>query len=75
MTDSLPSRRFAVAVSFPGEDRKFVRNVVDRLAEALGRDRVFYDEWYQAELLGLDGELNRQRYLDRISRLTGYMAQ
>jgi len=32
-------------VSFPGEHRKFVRDVVDRLAEVLGCDRVFkYDD-------------------------------
>jgi tetratricopeptide (TPR) repeat protein len=56
MTDSPPSKRFAVAVSFPGEHRRFVRKVVDHLAEMLGRDRVFYDEWYQAELLGRSGD-------------------
>jgi nicotinamidase/pyrazinamidase len=47
------SRRFAVALSFPGEHRKFVRNVAERLAELLGgRERVFFDEWHKAELLG-----------------------
>ena len=62
MTDSTPAKRFAVAVSFPGKHRRFVRGVVDHLAKTLGRDRVFYDEWYQAELLGLDGDLKLQRY-------------
>ena len=55
-------RRFAIAVSFPGEHRRFVRNVVNRLAEVLGRERVFYDEWYESELLGLDGDLKLRRY-------------
>jgi tetratricopeptide (TPR) repeat protein len=55
-------RRFAIAVSFPGEHRRFVRQVVDRLAQVLGRDRVFYDAWYEAELLGLDGDLKLRRY-------------
>ena len=69
MTDPHPSKRFAVAVSFPGEHRRFVRNVVDRLAEVLGQDRVFYDEWYQAELLGLDGDLKLRRYYREESEL------
>ncbi|WP_295445752.1 hypothetical protein [uncultured Thiodictyon sp.] len=36
---------FAVAVSFPGEHRGFVLEVVERLAEVLGRHRVFCDAW------------------------------
>ncbi len=55
-------KRFAIAVSFPGEHRRFVRNVVERLAEVLGRERVFYDEWYEAELLGQNGDLKLRRY-------------
>ena len=55
-------RRFAIAVSFPGEHRRFVRNVVNRLAEVLGRDRVFYDEWYESELVGMDGDLKLRRF-------------
>ena len=62
-------RRFAIAVSFPGEHRRFVRQVVDRLAEVLGRDRVFYDAWYEAELLGLDGDLKLRRYYREQSEL------
>src|SRR2546429_9757956 len=56
------ARRFAIAVSFPGELRSFVRNVVDRLAEQLGEERVFYDQWYESELVGLDGDLKLRRY-------------
>ena len=43
-------RRFLVALSFPGEKRDFVRDVAECLGEALGRKRVFFDEWYEAEL-------------------------
>lgn len=39
-----PDEPFAVAVSFPGEERPFVLRVVERLATALGRNRVFYDQ-------------------------------
>jgi len=60
--DKVESRRFAIAVSFPGEHRRFVKNVVKRLAEVLGKDRVFYDAWYESELVGLDGDLKLRRY-------------
>ena len=46
----IEQRRFRVAFSFPGEIRNPVRAVADKLAEGLGRDRVFYDEFYKAEL-------------------------
>ncbi len=62
MTDATNSRRFAVALSFPGEHRRFVKNVAHRLVEVLGEHSVFYDEWYEAELVGLDGDLKLRRY-------------
>ena len=47
----MPDRkRFRVALSFPGERRPFVEAVARRLAERVGKDRVFYDADYQAEL-------------------------
>lgn len=49
--------RFHVALSFPGENRSFVRAVAETLAQTLGRDRVFYDEWYEIDLLGVGGDL------------------
>ncbi len=61
-SEATTSRRFSIAVSFPGEHRRFVLNVVNRLAEHLGRNRVFYDEWYESELVGLDGDLKLRRY-------------
>jgi hypothetical protein len=54
-------RRFAVALSFPGEHRRFVRNVALRLAEELSRERVFFDEWYEAEIRGSDADLKLKR--------------
>lgn len=35
----------------------------------LGRERVFYDERYQAELPGLDGDLKLRRYYREQSEL------
>lgn len=41
---------FKVAVSFPGEYREYVSQVVDTLFESLGPDTIFYDIHYQADL-------------------------
>lgn len=42
--------RYKVAVSFPGEKRDFVSQVVDFLRPTLGPDAIFYDFDYQAQL-------------------------
>lgn len=44
------SRRFRVALSFPGEKRGYVASVATELSASLGVDAVFYDSWYQAYL-------------------------
>ena len=54
-------RRFAIALSFPGEHRRFVKNVATYLAEDLGRERVFFDEWHQAELRGTGADLKLEK--------------
>ncbi len=41
---------FKVAMSFPGEKREFVDDVVNVLRPTLGTDAVFYDYDYQAQL-------------------------
>lgn len=41
---------FKVALSFPGEKRKYVSKVADNLRSALGDDQVFYDFDYQSQL-------------------------
>ncbi|WP_348772768.1 TIR domain-containing protein [Pseudoalteromonas sp. MMG005] len=41
---------FKVALSFPGEKRKYVAKVADQLRSALGNDQVFYDFDYQSQL-------------------------
>ncbi len=43
------SKRFAIALSFPGEHRDFVEEIADRLAAAFTRERVLYDEYHDAE--------------------------
>jgi hypothetical protein len=57
--ESFGSRRFAIALSFPGEHRPFVQEVAGHLAAAFGRDRVLYDKFHEAEFtrVGLDVDL------------------
>jgi hypothetical protein len=50
MKEENSSKRFDVALSFPGEHRDFVRRVADDLSQQLHRERIFYDEWYEAKL-------------------------
>lgn len=58
---SAPPRRFRVALSFPGEHRPFVEQVAAVLSHPLGRDRVLYDNYYEAEFarVSLDTYLQR----------------
>jgi hypothetical protein len=52
-------KRFSIALSYPGEYRPFVGDVASQLAEHVGRDRVLYDRFYEAEFArpGLDAYL------------------
>ena len=43
-------RRFKVGLSFPGEMRGLVEPVAKILGRELGRERVFYDRFHEAEL-------------------------
>jgi TIR domain len=47
---NVAGRRFRVAVSFPGDVRERAEGIAAMLARTLGRDAVFYDRWYRAEL-------------------------
>ncbi|QQZ29235.1 TIR domain-containing protein [Thiothrix subterranea] len=46
----MTTKRFQVALSFPGEYRDYVSQVAVILGQKLGQDAVFYDQWYTAEL-------------------------
>jgi FHA domain/TIR domain len=58
------TRRFVVALSFPGERRAFVAAVAECLAAKLGRERIFYDQFFEAEL----ARPNLDVYLQNIYR-------
>src|ERR1022692_723780 len=49
MTPPAKSRRFRVALSFPGELRWRVEKIAEALAVPLRRERILYDKWYAAE--------------------------
>lgn len=56
------SRRFAVALSFPGEHRDYVKQIAEALVTSLTKPRVFYDRYYEAEL----SRPNLDTYLQKI---------
>jgi hypothetical protein len=61
--------RYRVALSYPGEERPLVSAVARQLTEALGRDRVFYDRFYEAELARLDLDIHLQGIYGQASDL------
>jgi hypothetical protein len=68
-------RRFHVALSFPGEYRDFVHQVAEALAAQLSRERVFYDEWYEVELLGAGGDLKLQAMYDNADLVVPFFSK
>jgi tetratricopeptide (TPR) repeat protein len=58
------TKRFRVALSFPGEKRDFIRQVADLLATAIGKKRVLYDDYLTAELARLELDV----YLGKLYR-------
>ena len=47
---SITSRRFEVALSFPGEKRNYAEKAALALLQLLGENTVFYDNFYQSDL-------------------------
>ncbi|MDQ3045521.1 MAG: TIR domain-containing protein [Chloroflexota bacterium] len=54
-------RRFAIALSFPGEKREVVGGVAKLLAKVFGESRVFYDRFHEVELSRPNLDLVLQR--------------
>jgi len=50
--DSSAPRRFAIALSFPGERRDYVEQVAKALLPAFGGERIFYDAWHESSIIG-----------------------
>ncbi|HVT19343.1 MAG TPA: NB-ARC domain-containing protein [Thermoanaerobaculia bacterium] len=60
---------YEIALSFAGELRSLVSAVAARLASELGRDRVFYDRFHEAELARPNLDLYLQEIYRERSRL------
>lgn len=60
---------FKIALSFPGEKRGYVEQVADNLKAVLGRDAVFYDLDYQAQLCQPNADIILQNIYHRQSQL------
>jgi hypothetical protein len=55
-----------VAFSFPGETRQRIESIANTLAGDLGREKIFYDDWYKAVLAQPNLDTHLQRiYHDR----------
>ncbi|MFY0630000.1 MAG: TIR domain-containing protein [Flavobacteriaceae bacterium] len=60
---------FSVSVSFPGEKRDYVSNIVDVLRNELGKDKVFYDFDYQSQIARPNADLLLQNIYHKQSDL------
>ncbi|OGU05836.1 MAG: hypothetical protein A2075_12630 [Geobacteraceae bacterium GWC2_58_44] len=52
--DNLKTKRFSVALSFPGEYRTFVEKIADNLAATVRKERILYDKYWEAEFACVD---------------------
>lgn len=70
------SQDFDVGLSFPGEVRDYVEQVAFELAKSLGKQRIFYDNFYKAQLArpNLDTAL-QQIYRDRCRLLVAFLSK
>jgi hypothetical protein len=60
------AERILVAFSFAGEQRELVRSIAEAVEARLGQGVVFYDEWFEHEIAGHDGDLKLQKiYCER----------
>lgn len=62
-------RRFAVALSFPGEHRTLVEDVAINLEPALGRERILCDNFHAVELASPNLDLKLQGFYGEESDL------
>lgn len=63
------SRRFSVALSFQSHHRSFVSEVAAELSQLIGRDRVFYDKYFEGELSRPDLDVYLQNIYSEMSNL------
>lgn len=61
--------RFQIALSFPGEHRARVERIAQTLAQKLGRSRILYDKWHDAEFARANLDLYLPKLYHEDSRL------
>ena len=67
---SVSDYRFEVAISYASDNKQeTVRSVAELLRDKLGKGKVFFAEWFEAELAGPDAQVVLQNYYGRLSRL------
>jgi hypothetical protein len=65
-----PEYRFEVAFSFAGDrNRPLVCRVAELVRDIVGAGKVFFDEWYEAELAGPDAHIVLQNIYRKQTRL------
>ena len=69
MQEAVGALHFDVAFSYAGPHRDKVRAIAALVAARLGKDRVFFDEWYEPEILGDDMDVLLQRFYHEQSLL------
>lgn len=52
--------KLLVAFSFAGEQRELVRAVAEAVEKKIGRNNVFFDEWFEHYIAGQDADLRLQ---------------
>jgi hypothetical protein len=57
--------RFAVAFSLAGEQRQLVLPIAQEVEAILGKSTVFYDDWYEHWIAGLDADLLLQKLYEK----------
>lgn len=68
-TTRQPDKRFKIALSFAGEQRPFVKDLAGKLSASLGKERVLYDHYYEAEFARPDLDTYLQRLYHEDSEL------
>ena len=67
---SQPEYQFEIAISFAGDNkRELVRKMAELLQEKVGKGKVFFDEWFEAEIAGPEAHIRRRRHNPRAEPL------
>lgn len=76
MSKNAGRSEYAIAVSFANEDRAFVIEVATQLATTFGRDRVFYDDWHEAKLVGRSGDVKlKEQYREHSQLIVPFFSE